>query len=75
MTKENHLTEKDLAKRWGFAPRTIQRWRWSKIGPAYIKICGRIRYTVKAIEDFESKNLYPSGMNQFHSSSREVAYA
>ena len=70
MSKENHLTEKELARKWGFAPRTIQKWRWSNSGPSYIKISGRIRYPKEAIEDFENKNLHLSSMK-----SREVAYA
>lgn len=69
MSKENHLTEKALAQRWGFSPRTVQKWRWSNSGPAYIKISGRIRYTKEAVEDFENKNLHLSSMK-----SREVSY-
>ncbi len=57
MTKDNHLTEKELAKRWGFTPKTIQKWRWKGLAPDHIKIHGRIRYTKQAVEDFENQNL------------------
>ena len=75
MTKDNHFTEKELARRWGFAPKTIQKWRWSGLGPDYIRIRGRIRYTKQAIENFENKNLYPSKTTNSTFLMREVSYA
>jgi hypothetical protein len=62
MTKENYLTEKDLAKRWGFSVRTMQKRRWSNEGPSYIRIYGRIRYSLEAVENFEKKNSHLSSM-------------
>ena len=32
------LTEKDLAERWGISTRTVQNWRRSGAGPAFIVI-------------------------------------
>jgi len=57
MTKEKYLTEQDLAKRWGFDPRTLRRWREENKGPAYINMCGKIRYTEEFIKEFENENL------------------
>ena len=57
MSKEKYLSEQDLAKRWGFDPRTLQRWREENKGPAYINICGSIRYKQEAIDQFEQDNL------------------
>jgi len=57
MTKEIYITEKDLAKKWCLSTKTLQRWRWLKIGPAYIKIGGRIRYSPENIKNFEEENL------------------
>ena len=45
MTEQLLLSEKSLARKWGISHKTLQRWRWLKTGPAYIKIGGRIRYS------------------------------
>ena len=69
MTEQLLLSEKSLAKKWGISHKTLQRWRWLKVGPSYIKIGGRVRYTDDAIKEFESKNKHTPIQNQ------EVAYA
>ena len=51
-----HITEKELAKRWGISHRTLQRWRSDGETLPYIKIGGRVRYTIKAIEQYEASN-------------------
>lgn len=56
MTKEKYLSEQDLAKKWGFDSRTLQRWRKENRGPAYINMCGHIRYTQESIDQFEKDN-------------------
>jgi hypothetical protein len=55
MITEIYITEKDLAKKWGLSPKTLQRWRWLKSGPVYIKLGGRIRYTSDNIKNFEEE--------------------
>lgn len=48
------LTEKDLALRWKKSTRTLQMWRASGAGPAFICIGKRsIYYRLDAIEEFE----------------------
>ena len=51
-----HLTQLELARRWAVSPRTLERWRWLKQGPCYLKIMGRIVYRLEDIEAFESAN-------------------
>jgi Helix-turn-helix domain len=53
----NHLTQRDLARRWSISPRTLERWRWMKEGPPYLKIGGRIVYRHSDVEAFEAANL------------------
>ena len=53
IVKFKYLTPKDLARRLNFDLKTLQRWRSDGIGPAYIKVGGRIRYSLKAIKKFE----------------------
>jgi hypothetical protein len=50
-----HLNQIDLARRWGLSPRTLERWRWLKQGPAYLKIGGKVCYAVEDIEAYERR--------------------
>ncbi len=48
-----HLNQTELAARWKVSPRTLERWRWTGEGPAYIKIGGRVVYRLEDIEAYE----------------------
>ena len=52
-----HLNQVDLSRRWSLSPRTLERWRWLKQGPSYVKVGGRIIYRLDDIEAFETANL------------------
>ncbi len=41
--------------------KTLSRWRSAGIGPDYIKVGGKIRYTTEAIERFLEKNTVKCG--------------
>jgi hypothetical protein len=49
-----HFNQIDLSRRWNISPRTLERWRWLKHGPEYLKIGGRVVYPLDAIEAFEA---------------------
>jgi predicted site-specific integrase-resolvase len=49
-----HLTEKELARRLGMSIRTLQRWRWTGRGPAFLKLGGRVVYPLTDIESWEA---------------------
>lgn len=49
-----HFHQIDLARRWCISPRTLERWRWLKTGPAFIKIGGRVVYRLQDIEAYEA---------------------
>lgn len=55
-----HLTEVDLARRWRMSVRTLQAWRWRKVGPPYIKAMGKVLYRLSDIEAFEADHLHGS---------------
>lgn len=57
MTRE-HLNQVELARRWKISPRTLERWRWLKLGPAYLKIGNRVVYRIDDIEDHEAERLH-----------------
>jgi hypothetical protein len=48
-----HFNQVQLARRWSLSPRTLERWRWLKQGPDYIKIGGRVLYALEDVEAFE----------------------
>ena len=50
-----HLNQVQLSRRWSLSPRTLERWRWLKEGPRYLKIGGRVVYTLEDIQAYESK--------------------
>jgi hypothetical protein len=49
-----HLNQIDLARRWNISPRTLERWRWLKTGPEYLKIGGHVVYRLDDIERYET---------------------
>jgi hypothetical protein len=55
-----HLNQIELSRRWSISPRTLERWRWLKAGPQYLKIGGRVVYRLDDVEAFESSQLYLS---------------
>ena len=57
-TTLTHLNQVQLARRWRMSERTLERWRWLKKGPPYIKIGGRVVYRLEDIEAFEAAHLH-----------------
>jgi len=55
-----HLHQEDLARRWRLSSRTLERWRWLKAGPRYLKIGGRVVYRLEDVEAFETCQLHLS---------------
>ena len=56
----SHFNQAELAFRWCISPRTLERWRWSKTGPVYLKIGGRVIYRLEDIEAFEKAYIRPA---------------
>lgn len=52
-----HLSERDLARRWGLSIRTLQRWRKAKTGPAFLRLGSRIAYRLSDVESFEASHV------------------
>jgi hypothetical protein len=55
-----HYDQRDLANRWRLSPRTLERWRWERIGPPFLKIGGRVIYRLSDIEEFEQSGIRAS---------------
>jgi hypothetical protein len=52
-----HLNQIDLARRWRLSERTLERWRWCRQGPKFLKIGGRVVYRIEDIEAFEAQQV------------------
>jgi hypothetical protein len=49
------LQQKELAHRWRISPRTLERWRWLKTGPSYVKLGSKVLYSLEDVEAFERR--------------------
>ena len=54
---EQFLNQIALARRWGISPRTLERWRWLRQGPVYLKLGCRVVYRLGDIESFEREHI------------------
>ena len=52
--EDQFLNQARLATRWQISPRTLERWRWSGEGPAFVKIGGRVVYRLEDVEAYEA---------------------
>ena len=50
-----HLTQMELADRWRMSERTLERWRWRKTGPSYIKLGSKVVYAITDVEAYERR--------------------
>lgn len=48
-----HLNQVQVARRWGISERTLERWRWLRQGPPFLKLGGHVAYRLSDIEAFE----------------------
>jgi hypothetical protein len=58
----HHLHQIELANRWRISPRTLERWRWLRQGPPFMKIGGRVVYRLADIEAYEVAQRRDSAM-------------
>lgn len=53
MAQKSCLNQKELAERWTISARTLERWRWTGEGPAFLKIGGRVVYRLEDVLEYE----------------------
>ena len=51
------LTPRDLAQRWKTSEKTLERWRMEGTGPVYLKMGGRVLYSVAQVTAHESARI------------------
>jgi transcriptional regulator with XRE-family HTH domain len=54
---ESHLNQKELARRWGISPRTLERWRRTGQGPRYMKLGWLVFYRKVDVAAYEEQQL------------------
>ena len=57
-TDIRHLNQIQVARRWNLSERTLERWRWLRQGPPFLKIGGRVIYRIEDIEAYEKLNIH-----------------
>ncbi len=57
-TTPTHFNQKQLARRWGLSPRTLERWRHQKSGLPYLKIGGRVVYRLEDVLHYEAQRMH-----------------
>jgi hypothetical protein len=51
-SNEQRLTEAEAAKYIGAKQETLTKWRYRGTGPAFLKLCGKIRYQISDLDAF-----------------------
>lgn len=64
--QKQFLDAEDLARRYNgrISPKTIANWRYNGLGPVFIKIGGRVFYTVEAVEQWEQNREFAMSMQR-----------
>ena len=60
-----HLSQNELAERWNISPRTLERWRWLRKQPAFLRSGGRVVYRLVDVEAYERTHLHVFGSTAF----------
>ncbi|WP_412548900.1 DNA-binding protein [Ralstonia pseudosolanacearum] len=72
-SRRPHLTQRDLALRWGKAEATIARYRSDGCGPRFLKIGGAVLYRQEDVERFELENLFASSSSRSEETECDIA--
>lgn len=59
------INQVQLARRWHLSPRTLERWRWEGIGPHYLKIGGRVVYSLTEVEEYENACVRKTSLTRY----------
>jgi hypothetical protein len=51
--KATCINQIQLAARWGISHRTLERWRWTGVGPKFLKVGGRVVYRLSDVQEYE----------------------
>ena len=52
-----HFNQRDLARRWQMSERTLERQRYLRQGPPYIKVGAHVLYRIEDILSYEAAQI------------------
>lgn len=55
--QDEFLKQKDVARRWGISPRTLERWRVIGHGPRFMKVGAHVLYRLCDVKTYEIKRI------------------
>jgi predicted site-specific integrase-resolvase len=55
--QDEFLKQKDVARRWGISPRTLERWRVIGHGPRFVKVGAHVVYRMCDVRAYEIKRI------------------
>ena len=55
---QTRFGQKELAVRWDVSERTLEGWRWRGVGPAFLKLGGRVVYRLEDVLAYEAEHLH-----------------
>lgn len=61
MKSSEFLTDAQLAERWQLHRQTLIRWRRAGCGPDFMRVEGRVLYSLAAVEHYEKANTITLG--------------
>jgi hypothetical protein len=54
MQEQVFFTQAELSRRWRLSPRTLEGWRLTGMGPAFVRVGSRVIYPVDSVRRFEA---------------------
>ncbi len=66
ITPVRHINQIELSRRLGVSCRMLERWRWTGVGPRFIKIEGRVKYRLADIEAYEQARICQSTADEHY---------
>jgi predicted DNA-binding transcriptional regulator AlpA len=48
-----YLTPEQVAERYQISEATVKEWRYKRVGPAYLRLGKRVRYSLASLEKWE----------------------
>lgn len=51
-----YLNEKEVSELTGIAVKTLQSWRWQRVGPPFVKLQSAVRYPYVDLLDYLESN-------------------
>ena len=61
------ISQNELAQRWQVSEATLERWRFQRKGPQFLRLGGQVRYRLVDVESYERERLEVFGTGKNNS--------